>query len=50
MECVDDKTTMQDTLHKCLKCGNSAHECEKDVYRCDDSKCGFVWKVERFGE
>lgn len=46
----DEKATMQDTLHTCLKCGNSAHECEENVYRCDDSNCGFVWKVERCGD
>ena len=41
----DVKTTLQDTLHSCLRCGKPAHECEEGVYRCDDSVCGFVWRV-----
>lgn len=39
------KPKLQDTLHTCLRCGQSAHECEKDVYRCDEPTCGFIWKV-----
>lgn len=50
MDSVKEKTTMQDTLHTCLRCGNRAHECEKNTYRCDDSECGFVWRVERVGD
>mgnify|MGYP001016946323 CR=1 FL=1 len=38
-------TKLKDTLHTCLRCGQPAHECEEGVYRCDDSTCGFVWKV-----
>lgn len=41
----DTEITMQDALHHCLMCGELAHECEENIYRCDDSDCGFSWKV-----
>lgn len=42
----DTEFMLQDTLHKCLMCNGSAHECEKSVYRCDDTDCGYSWEVE----
>lgn len=42
----DTDKTMQGTLHTCLLCEESAHECEENTYRCDNSECGFSWKVE----
>lgn len=42
----DVEFTLQDTLHRCLVCNSFAHECEKNIYRCDDSSCGCSWRVE----
>lgn len=35
--------SMQETIHKCLKCGKIAFEVEPDHYRCPS--CDFEWEV-----
>ncbi len=45
MDHREKKKKMIDMIHHCLVCGELAHECEEGVYRCDDSDCGFSWRV-----
>jgi hypothetical protein len=40
--------SMEDLIHKCLKCGAVATHPRPDLYEC--TACGFSWEVDKFNE
>lgn len=40
---VEPKSTMQEVIHKCLRCGTISYEIQPQLYHCPD--CSFEWEV-----
>lgn len=40
---VDKAESMQDVVHKCIRCGNISYEKDENYYVCPN--CGFEWEV-----
>jgi acetyl-CoA carboxylase beta subunit len=40
---AEPKNTMQEIIHKCLRCDTISYEIQPQLYHCPD--CGFEWEV-----
>ena len=50
METVETKTTLLDTLHRCLMCNSVAYEVADNKYKCSNRECNCTWKVTNCGQ
>ena len=40
---LSDKSSMQDMIHKCIRCNATSFEIKPRLYHCPD--CGFEWEI-----
>lgn len=40
--------SMEDLIHKCLRCGKIATQTKQNLYKC--TVCGFSWEMDEFNE
>lgn len=44
-----ESDSMEDQIHKCVRCNEPAYEIDDGLYQCSNTECGFQWEVVKCG-